>query len=272
MEGGRMSLPEDLIDAHAERIADVVGQQAALIVAMKTAGIWTESIAVRCEISETEVREILNRAWENLRDLSWEDSFEELSVRTKNILRKYDFRTKEQVLKAYQANHLMCYRNFGKACHREVARWLGFGKFGDIRFLTKDVRERAESVEKLMGSRAATIYVMRKSGYSGVRIAHEVGISRTRAYQIIHNIERKLKDEGQWWHGLPGRVAWVLRNHGFKSKNEVLQVYKAGNLMRLRNFGWDAQKAVAKWLGFEKAHDPDGKICPHCGEQINERT
>ena len=57
--------------------------------------------------------------------------------------------------------------------------------------------------------------------------------------------------ESAFGHKLSSRTYYTLRNHGIKTKEQVLEYYVRGDLLKLRNFGKVSHNEVFDWLDKE---------------------
>lgn len=109
-----------------------------------------------------------------------------------------------------------------------------------------------QATVELLGERRLKVYQLREEGLSYVEIGRRIGVSPGRARDIRKDAEYILRQGPHWTDGLPQRTASLLVNHiGFRSREEVMEVYQNGRLTKYRNLGRKAYSEIRKWLGFE---------------------
>jgi hypothetical protein len=116
-------------------------------------------------------------------------------------------------------------------------------------------------------ARSATLreraWALRQAGSTFARIGQALGVSTTRAAQIVRKAER-LSRNPHWSHVLPARARHLLQIHGWDQLDEIAAALRVAQLprrelMNAPNFGRVACDALLAWLtalGFEPHSSP----------------
>ena len=108
---------------------------------------------------------------------------------------------------------------------------------------------------------------LRDEGLKFKEIGKHMNVSGMRANQIYQQAKGILDDRPHWSDGLSSRAKnCLLMNAGLKSRDELLHLFKSGQILRVRNYGWNTHKEVAEWLGLPIPQK--NRACPHCGKDI----
>jgi len=111
-----------------------------------------------------------------------------------------------------------------------------------------------------MNERFCIALKLRKDGKTFRQIGQELGISHGRASEIYHkakNLEKSGKLPPKWTHGLRTKVAQALIDSGFKSKQEVINGIKSGQIKliprsgrsTIAGIGSQSLEEIAIWAG-----------------------
>ena len=121
-------------------------------------------------------------------------------------------------------------------------------------------RIRREARSKILRERALALH---QAGWTYARIGQALGVSSTRAHQIVRKA-RRLANDPRWFHDLPARAQTVIWTRGWSELGELEVARRVARLTRRElisapNFGPVACDALAAWLaalGFELRCEP----------------
>ena len=93
---------------------------------------------------------------------------------------------------------------------------------------------------------------LRRSGWTLASIGNSLGVSTTRALQLVRKAER-LSRNPHWYDALPARARTFLHNMDLAARPEIDAAHAVAQLshrelMRAPNFGAGACAAVVAWL------------------------
>jgi hypothetical protein len=116
-------------------------------------------------------------------------------------------------------------------------------------FSPTERRIRREARSATLRERARAL---RQAGWTFARIGQALGVSTTRAAQIVRKAER-LSRNPHWSDVLPARARHLLQIHGWDQLDEIAAARRVAQLFRRElmgssNFGRGACAAIMAWL------------------------
>lgn len=86
-------------------------------------------------------------------------------------------------------------------------------------------------------------------------------------------LDRLGHPDSQGRHSRMGiQLANVFNNLDLNTKAEIRQAFESGRLnpRKVRHYGWESHREVAKWLGLPEPIKPSKqpRFCPHCGGRV----
>lgn len=88
---------------------------------------------------------------------------------------------------------------------------------------------------------------MRRAGKKLHEIGNELGISTTRARQLIERAQF-IENQSGWAEGLPSRYVTALIARGITSRAAVAEAVADGSLSRLPGIGKECYSTIVEWL------------------------
>ena len=162
-----------------------------------------------------------------------------------------------------------------------VGRMLGLR----LHTTTGPVRPVSQSKQKVSRSKYATkmkyneavikVSELRSQGLTMQAIGNQIGLSRQRIHQIIHESKEREQLASQWNHGLSVRNRHMLDRLNIKSREEAIQSIQRLEIRpyRWKNFGLRSYHDLCAWLGIapiaSKYSRKLAHLCPHCNKEIN---
>lgn len=117
---------------------------------------------------------------------------------------------------------------------------------------------------------------LRSQGLTLQRIGDQLGLSRQRIHQIIHEAKKREKEVNEWCYGLSVRNTHIVNRLKIKSKEEAIKAIQSQEIRPYRwaNFGLRSYHDLCSWLGIapivSKYSRKAPKLCPHCNKEINQ--
>jgi hypothetical protein len=114
-------------------------------------------------------------------------------------------------------------------------------------------RERRERREAEAAAKRARALALQDAGATCDRIGQELGVSTSRAFQILAKAKR-LRDDPRWYHVLPVRVQNLLYHMELRDLPEAeaaraIAQYSRRELLKQPNFGKGGLATIIAWLG-----------------------
>lgn len=116
---------------------------------------------------------------------------------------------------------------------------------------------------------------LRSQGLTLQAIGNQLGLSRQRVHQIIHEGKEREKLASQWNNGLSVRNRHVLDKLNIQSREEAIASIQSREIRpyRWKNFGLRSYHDLCAWLSIppveSKYSRKQALACPHCGKQTH---
>jgi hypothetical protein len=116
---------------------------------------------------------------------------------------------------------------------------------------------------------------LRSQGLTLQAIGNQLGLSRQRVHQIIHEGKEREQLANQWTNGLSTRNRHLLDRLNIKCREEAIVSIQTLEIRpyRWKNFGLRSYHDLCAWLGISPISSKYSRklahICPHCHKEIN---
>jgi len=116
---------------------------------------------------------------------------------------------------------------------------------------------------------------LRSKGLTLQAIGNQLGLSRQRVHQIIHESKEREKLANQWNSGLSVRNRHVLDRLNIKCREEAIVSIQTLEIRpyRWKNFGLRSYHDLCAWLDIPPVQSKFSRklecVCPHCHKEIN---
>ena len=141
---------------------------------------------------------------------------------------------------------------------------------------SKQTVPRSKYSTKMKYNEAVTkVSELRSQGLTLQAIGNQLGLSRQRVHQIIHEGKEREQLANQWTNGLSVRNRHLLDRLNIKSREEAIVSIQTLEIRpyRWKNFGLRSYHDLCAWLGIapitSKYSRKLAHLCPHCHKEIN---
>jgi len=141
---------------------------------------------------------------------------------------------------------------------------------------SKQTVSRSKYATKMKYNEAVTkVSELRSQGLTLQAIGNQLGLSRQRVHQIIHESKEREKLANQWNSGLSVRNRHVLDRLNIKSREEAIVSIQTLEIRpyRWKNFGLRSYHDLCAWLDIPPVQSKFSRklecVCPHCHKEIN---
>lgn len=141
---------------------------------------------------------------------------------------------------------------------------------------SKQTVPRSKYSTKMKYNEAVTkVSELRSQGLTLQAIGNQLGLSRQRVHQIIHESKEREKLANQWNSGLSVRNRHMLAVFKIHSREQAIESVQKNEIRpyRWKNFGLRSYRDLCAWLGIPPVESKYSRkaeyFCPHCHKEIN---
>ena len=137
------------------------------------------------------------------------------------------------------------------------------------------VSRNKHSTKMKLSETISKVSELRSKGLTLQAIGNQLGLSRQRVHQIIHEGKEREQLANEWTNGLSVRNRHMLAVFKIHSREQAIESIQKNEIRpyRWKNFGLRSYRDLCAWLGVEppiaKYSRKLGRTCPHCGKEIN---
>lgn len=113
---------------------------------------------------------------------------------------------------------------------------------------------------KALGPRYERALWLREEGVSFQKIGIEIGVTAAQARSLEARAKRALSEPDNEFEGLTARARNCLKAEGCKTKEDALQAFREGKLLKIPNLGNKSYREICVWLGIYRPTNEEERL------------